>query len=76
MKRIFNSRLRIAMLAASMFALSAMIPRNYELVLNHSKSLPLHAVIIKKGELPTKPDQVFVFFVREVAPIGAAILAP
>lgn len=65
MKRIFNSRLRIAMLAVSMFALSIMIPRNYELVLNHSESLPLHAVIIKKGELPTKLDQAFVFFVRD-----------
>jgi type IV secretory pathway protease TraF len=37
---------------------------NFEIVINRSESLPVHAVIIKKGKLPTKLDQIFVFKVK------------
>ncbi len=48
-----------------MLAIFGMIPQHYQIVLNHSSSLPLSFVIIKKGELPATKGQVFVFFVRD-----------
>lgn len=65
MKKILNKKVRIVLSTVSLLALCWMIPRNYQFVLNHSESLPYHAVIIKKGEIPTKIDQAFVFYVRD-----------
>lgn len=36
----------------------------YEYVLNHSESLPLKAIIIKKNKLPVDKGDIFVFYVR------------
>ncbi|MEI6806916.1 MAG: S26 family signal peptidase [Myxococcaceae bacterium] len=36
----------------------------YEFVLNHSESLPLKAIIIKKNKLPVEKGDIFVFYVR------------
>lgn len=37
---------------------------NFYIMINHSESLPIKAVIIKRGLLPTKVDQIFAFKVR------------
>ena len=41
------------------------MPTKYEIVRNYSESLPYHFVIVKKGVLPSKKDQIFVFYVRD-----------
>jgi hypothetical protein len=40
------------------------IPANFEIVPNYSESLPYKWVLVKKGLIPTKRDEVFVFYVR------------
>ncbi len=68
MKKI-SQRLRkiyvkeILMVSAMVVAVWIIQP-NFEIVVNRSESLPIHAVIIKKGKLPTKLDQIIVFKVR------------
>lgn len=68
MKKI-SQRLRkiyvkeILMVSAIVVAVWIIQP-NFEIVVNRSESLPIHAVIIKKGKLPTKLDQIIVFKVR------------
>jgi conjugal transfer pilin signal peptidase TrbI len=42
-------------------ALIWFLQANYKIVINRSESLPIHAVLIQKGKLPTKLDQIFVF---------------
>ena len=64
-----NKRLReiyikeILMVAAIIVAVWVLQP-NFEIVINRSQSLPINFVLIKKGELPTKKDSIFVFKVR------------
>jgi conjugal transfer pilin signal peptidase TrbI len=41
------------------------MPTKYEIVRNYSESLPYHFVVVKKGEVPNKKDQIFVFYVRD-----------
>ncbi len=40
------------------------IPANFEIVPNYSESLPYKWVLVKKGLIPSKRDQVFVFYVK------------
>ena len=40
------------------------IPAKYEIVRNYSESLPYRFVVVKKGAMPSKKDQIFVFYVR------------
>lgn len=46
------------------------IPANFEIVPNYSESLPYKWVLVKKGLMPSKRDQVFVFYVRDNALLG------
>lgn len=46
------------------------IPANFEIVPNYSESLPYKWVLVKKGLIPTKRDQVFVFYVRDNKMLG------
>jgi len=46
------------------------LPTKYEIVRNYSESLPYHFVIVKKGVVPNKRDQVFVFYVRNNEMLG------
>jgi conjugal transfer pilin signal peptidase TrbI len=62
---ILRNRLNILLATILILSLFAMIPRNYEFVINHSGSLPYNVVVIKKGTLPTAADQIFVSFVRD-----------
>ena len=64
MKRILRNRLNILLVTILILALLAMIPRNYEFVINHSESLLLKVVLIKKDVLPKKIGQIFVFKVK------------
>ncbi|MSP34021.1 MAG: hypothetical protein EXR06_03860, partial [Rickettsiales bacterium] len=64
MKRILRNRLNILLVTILVLALLAMIPRSYEFVINHSESLPLKVVLIKKGVLPKEIGQIFVFRVK------------
>lgn len=46
------------------------IPANFEIVPNYSESLPYKWVLVKKGLIPSKRDQVFVFYVRDNKQLG------
>ena len=46
------------------------IPANFEIVPNYSESLPYKWVLVKKGLMPSKRDQTFVFYVRDNALLG------
>ncbi len=63
MKKL-NNQAKISLLTISALCLLWLLPKNYELVLNHSQSLPIKAVVIRKGEVPSKNGQIFVFRVR------------
>lgn len=41
------------------------ILQEYEVVINRSESLPIHAVIVKRGEMPNAINQIFVFKVKK-----------
>ena len=56
-----NVRSKEALIALAAIALIWLVQANYEIVINRSESLPIHAVLIQKGRLPAKPDQIFVF---------------
>ena len=54
-----------AVAIASMIMVTAWIAQaNFQLVRNHSESLPFSSVLIKKGKIPNKIDQIFVFKVK------------
>jgi len=59
--KIIVGRLIIFLLGAC----ACLIPTKFEIVRNYSKSLPYHFVVVKKGVVPSKKDQVFVFYVRD-----------
>jgi len=64
-----NKKIRIASAKAIIITMIIMViawilQSNFCLVINRSESLPLHAVLVKKGKIPTKIDQIFVFKVR------------
>lgn len=46
------------------------IPANFEIVPNYSESLPYRIVLVKKGRMPTKKDQAFVFYVKNNPQLG------
>jgi type IV secretory pathway protease TraF len=46
------------------------IPANFEIVPNYSESLPYKRVLVKKGRMPAKKDQAFVFYVRNNSQLG------
>ena len=65
MKKL-NKSARIASAKAVTIATMIMViawitQANFQLVRNHSESLPFHSVLIKKGKIPNKIDQIFVF---------------
>ncbi len=54
-----------AVAIASMIMVTAWIAQaNFQLVRNHSESLPFDSVLIRKGKIPNKIDQIFVFKVK------------
>lgn len=63
MKNILKTRLNI-LLAIGLLIIVFSILQNYQIVMNHSESLPYHFVIIKKNKIPTKKNEVFVFVVK------------
>jgi conjugal transfer pilin signal peptidase TrbI len=63
MKKL-NNHARAVLVAAILTTLVWLLQANYELVVNRSESLPIHFVLVEKGKLPKKSDQIFVFKVR------------
>jgi conjugal transfer pilin signal peptidase TrbI len=59
-----NNRFRISLIALAATSMIWLLQANYEVVINHSESLPIHFVLIEKGQIPTKLNQIFVFKVR------------
>lgn len=51
-------------IAAIIMVIAWITQANFQLVRNHSESLPFHSVLIKKGKIPNKIDQIFVFKVK------------
>jgi len=64
MKRILRNKVNILVGTSYIFMFTWLVTQ-YEFVINHSESLPLRFVIIKKGALPKTVDQVFVFRVKD-----------
>jgi hypothetical protein len=71
MKKLNSKKLATGILIAS-FAIIGIwvIPANFEIVPNYSESLPYKWVLVKKGLMPSKRDQAFVFYVRDNALLG------
>ena len=71
MKELNNRKLVLGILIV-FFAMVVIwtIPANFEIVPNYSESLPYKWVLVKKGLLPSKRDQVFVFYVRDNKLLG------
>ena len=68
MKKLSN-RAKIASAKAVAIAATIMVTgwiaqANFQLVVNRSESLPIRSVLILKGKLPNKIDQIFVFKVK------------
>ena len=68
MKKLSN-RTKIAsakavLIAATIMLIGWILQANFQLVVNHSESLPISSVLILKGKLPNKADQIFVFKVK------------
>lgn len=64
-----NKQARIAsakavLLAAVIMVIAWILQANFQLVVNRSESLPIRAVLIQKGKLPNKLEQIFVFRVK------------
>ncbi len=71
MKKLSRKRLATGILIAfSAMAAIWIIPANFEIVPNYSESLPYKLVLVKKGLIPSKRDQVFVFYVRDNRQLG------
>lgn len=71
MKKLSRKRLATGILIAfSAMAAIWIIPANFEIVPNYSESLPYKWVLVKKGLIPSKRDQVFVFYVRNNPQLG------
>jgi len=60
MKKLLKNRFYILLITA-FFILPIWLVSSYELVINHTKSLPFHFVIIKKNQIPSEVGQIFVF---------------
>lgn len=63
MKKL-NNHARAVLVAAILTTLVWLLQANYELVVNRSESLPINFVLVEKGKFPKKPEQIFVFKVR------------
>jgi len=65
-KKVLGVRLFKAVLIVSIAVILVKVAVDrYKIVKNYSESLPIHYVLIKKGKLPTKHDQIFVFKVKD-----------
>lgn len=63
MKRILKNKVNILVATSFIFMFTWFVTQ-YEFVINHSESLPLKVVLIKKDVLPKKIGQIFVFKVK------------
>ncbi len=70
MKNKFTKNPIIIFLAVSLIAISFWIINRFEIVVNYSDSLPYHFVIIDKKLIPTKREQIFVFYVYDNKQLG------
>lgn len=69
--KVSNKKLIIGTSVVFLALLSIwIIPANFEIVPNYSESLPYRIVLVKKGRMPTKKDQAFVFYVRNNPQLG------
>lgn len=60
MKKL-NKRARMGLMAISIISLAGLLQTNYQLVRNRTESLKIKFVVIEKGKLPKKRDQIFAF---------------
>ena len=51
-------------LSTLIFGVTLLFTMNYKIILNQSSSLPFSFVIVKKGELPQRIDDIFVFRIK------------
>jgi conjugal transfer pilin signal peptidase TrbI len=64
-----NKRARMAsakavLIAAVIMVIGWILQANFQLVVNRSESLPIRSVLVLKGKIPNKIDQIFVFRVK------------
>lgn len=63
-KRARMASAKAVAIAATIMVIGWILQANFQLVVNRSESLPIRSVLILKGKLPNKVDQIFVFRVK------------
>ena len=63
-KRARMASAKAVAIAATIMVIGWILQANFQLVVNRSESLPIRSVLILKGKLPYKVDQIFVFKVK------------